>query len=811
MACTGGGAIAVVADPASGETFTGRSLSPRPWLTLGFDDMDRSFALDAYNHPPAYYGGSKYGHLIHFGAITRQLSDRFSSYKMADCTIEVDNNSRLLDVLETTAATQYWQNREGRIYLASDTTIAAGGTPHTLFRGIWRGHKSHGLQRTLTLTDILGSEFSDFNIEDTLPRRTIKQDFPNAPAENLDKVVPIVLGKVSDTAVTVVTGVTAAAFLSPDLTINNLGSNWKMTSAAGTLVYDQNTIPPLGGTAYVWIVPIRATFGGPSLISAYNTSYVTPAGWAFTTEPVGVAVHWSQVADVTSYRIFVADAADFNPLGSKGSATKVRYQDHDNTTFDAIYPSHDFSVTISSWTFGADALGTVATAVTTDTGTGKYAPVYAGESTVSGSLYHTWVVAGHAITDIEELYVDGVRVGITTDEGPFRVPGYAKYIALVGSATYITGASGGRLTVLYGLKGNTLADQAAGLLPSAVPPPTDGSQIPPRLAMNLCGVEDVGDGTGSTITRAPRVVFHLLDQFAIQDYTTGLWAAPSTSDDGIPWLNSATFNAMEAIEIARIGGEGYEAAIVLDEPITIRELLGRLLTSFDMRFGPNEHGQVIAKHLNDFFDLSTAAVITDVQEIIDETSIDRRIEEVENRVRGDCGYRPATKTFDVEGREFEDAVAIANNRGKAVVGDRRQLYYTANQATADDVLGRALTIGKYPPRYVDIVCTLHAIRVKLGDIISVTDVDGIGATGWSGRALWVLGIQTLLNDLTGPIQVRLSCLDVNTFFQEVGVMGDGTVLNNWATDTAAQKAQYLYMCDGTTGLFADGSPGKGMR
>lgn len=811
MACTGGGAIAVVSDPSAGEVFTGRTVELQAWFTVGFDDMDRSFALDAYNHLPAYYGGRKAGTLIHYGEISRELSSRFASYKPASCTVSFDNTSRVLDILETAAASQYWANREGRIYLASPATIAAGGTPHTLFRGIWREHRNTGLRRELTLSDILGSEFSDFNLEDTIPRRKIKDYYAAAPVENLDKVVPILYGKISDTNVTVTDGVTATAFLSPDLTINNIGSNWKMTSVGGgTLVYDQNTVPPNGGTAYVWIIPKRNGLGGRPLISAYNTSYVTPLGWVFTIEPVGIAAHWNKIGDEDGYRLFVADAPDFDPLGSRGSATKARYFDHDAVTIDGAY-GNNFSVTINDWTFGTDALGTIPTAITTDSGTGKYAPVYVGTNAVAGAIYHTWVVAGHAITDIEELYVDGTPIFIATDEGPFLVPGYPKWTAALGATTYVT-VGGHRLTVIYGKQGSVLADQAAGILPSPVPAPADGTPAPPRLAMNLCGVEDVGDSSGSTLTRAPRVIYHILEQFVIQNYLTGLWASPSTSADGVPWLNTASFQAMEAIEINRIGGEGYEAAIVLTEPITIRDFLSRSLTSFDMRFGPNKHGQVMAAHLDEFMDLASATRITDVQEILEPTDIERRLEELENRVVGDSGYRQATGgTWDTEGATYEDALAIANNRGRAAVGDRRAMYYTANDATSADVLGRALAIGKYPPTYVSMVGPLHWLRYELNDVFLDTDVDGIGAAGWTDRVLWILGMKVLLNDLTQPAQVKLFCMDIDRLLSESAVLGSSAALGAWTAESAANRRTYWFLGSSASGMFSDGAPVKRLR
>lgn len=803
MACTGGGAITVVATPATGEVFTGRTLTPRRWLTLGFDDMDRGFALDAYNHPPAYYGGSKYGHVIHFGTVTRQLSDRFSSYKMANCTIEVDNTSRLLDSLETAAASQYWANRQGRIYLASEATIAAGGTPHTVFRGIWRGHKSNGLRRSLTFTDILGSSFSDFNLEATLPKRKVTLaliaalGLTGVPDGVEDSVVPIAYGRWSDTAVT--------------------------TTQVGTTLPFNAALPSISSAGCADVS--GGTLSGPVgfIVTGVKSGQESPISNMAGTVDYNRSVRggWNQDLTFDSYNIYFFGGPsiswlDWTPQGGVKAGARVdwvRKFTHDNVTLDGPdtwFPRQMYKQ-INSITDGTDALTGVTTA-SVDKGTGMVAPRYLGLTTLANGPNHTWLLAGHAVQDIHELYVNGLPVNILTDavaRSKWKIPGFAEWTSEFGSTPYRV-INGETMVLIYGLAGSAGPDAAAGLTTLSTTPVAVVADVIP-FAVNFCAIEDVGNATGSTITRAPRVVYHLLDQWGIQSYMTGAWAAPSASTDGIPWLNSFSFNALEAIEINRVGGEGYLARLYIDKPITIRELLSKLLINFDMRFGPNEHGQVIAKHLDDFFDLSTAAVVTDVSLITEDTDIDRRLEELENKVIGDYGWRPAKNAFDTQGAEVKDDVAITNNRNLPVVGDRRVLDYCADAATALDVMGRALTIGKYPPRYVDITCNLPAITIKLGDIISVTDKHGIGVNGWQNQALWVLGIQTMLNDLVAPVQIKLMCLDVKPFFAEVGVMGDGGVLNNWATDTAAQKTQYLYMCDGTTGLFADGSPGKGMR
>lgn len=754
--CFGGGEITVVADPTDGEDFSGRTLGVRAWLTIGYDDADRSFALDSYNHPETYYNGRKIGSLVTIGTITRQLSDRFASYKMADVTVEDDDASRLLSTLEAATATQHWANREARLYLASPTTIAAAGTPHTLFRGIWRGHDSTGLARTLTFTDRLGSEFSDFNLEDTIPRRLVTvEDFPDAPKDALGRVVPIAYGRLTDQNVET-TEVGTVLPYNPDLpSINSVGCR-DIAFPAGTLE---------GGIG-VYVCGVKDGEEGPISNMAGTNHH----------DPHATQIGWDQNTTFDSYNIYCFGGEhwlDWTPQGGLKPGANVRFVrklTHDNSTFDG-WGTKDMSVILTSEADGTDALQGVAL-VSVDQGKGVVAPLYVGVRAIDGVEYHEWILCGHAIQHIEEIYVNELAQNIQTDDavagsgGPWLIPGYDAFTDAFGADTYRV-INGHTYTLLYGLVGSRGPDTAAGIFTetSENGNVTIDEDVAP-FSVSFCGLEDVGDGSGSTITLAPRIAFHLLDQWVLQNYETGTaWPASAESDDGVPWLNSASFDALEAIEARWVGGDGYEWAVYLDEPTTVRELLAELLQNSGIRFGQNQHGQIIAKHLNDATDLSTVRVITDVAEIVADTHLTRKVDELENKVVYDWKWRQATQVFEEEDAFVSDSTAIADNRNRIAVGDRRAFKFIRDETTAADVARRALLFGIYPPRYVDLVCTLHAIDVQLGDIISVTDVDGIGATGWTNRALWVLGIQTAINSLypDQPPTITLSCVDVDRF------------------------------------------------
>jgi Zn-dependent metalloprotease len=144
--------------------------------------------------------------------------------------------------------------------------------------------------------------------------------------------------------------------LAYDPTIRNTGGTYKTSSAPGTAVYQYNN--PAGTPVWIQLVPMRAKKGGPPIF-AYGQQIVSTSGWKFSKsgkpDPLGtrgVSVNWDDdFADADSFRAYFANAPDFNPYGSRGSATKVRFIDHNRTTRDGIN-GHDFSILFDSWADG---------------------------------------------------------------------------------------------------------------------------------------------------------------------------------------------------------------------------------------------------------------------------------------------------------------------------------------------------------------------------------------------------------------------------------------------------------------------------
>jgi hypothetical protein len=741
--CSGGGQINVVADPTDGQPFTGRSLSPRSWLTYDYDDADRGFALDTLNHPDTYYGGQKLGNLISLGTVERALSGRDSPYKMGNGQAEVDDSSRLLSTLEATAGSEFWFNREITINLAPAASVALAQTPHTRFRGIVTGYPTVGLQRSIAFTSVLGSEFSPLDLDRMIPSRQIKDDFPDAPTDSLDKYVPIGMGIFPDrgtVGVPVTTGVenVVATLQTGPAAVTGFTATFGAGAPGGSfgdyrdlgegLLLFYEVRQRVGG---VWSEPAQASVttgsGGGHVDLAW-----TPNGSAtaiqiavsgrsdflqfscLTTELSGAT---TTATDITGgikegfntldiwtlglrinefYTVFAAlDDGSFSLGGGSNQliiapAFPDRLYNAD-VTWDAYVPPTGRTVTgyriirhrsyYSDWGPVYDWQGEVGAAVLTVADVGHGTAYYdsyvdnplvqfpggassqdavviaipAGKEVIGGTTYNRLVLFGHAIRDIDGIYksrdIQGAAMTST-------VPIYdAVAAADFGSTWLAPGYSGWPFAndyVPYGTDNNWYT-----VIFTTIDP------LPTSILVRCCAMEDIGDATGSTIDGAARQFFHLFENFILppagEVWTSGAWLAPRTFDDGTPVINSLAIDALEAIEVARIG-RYYRGQIYLDQPITIRTLLGRFFDSFGIRFGENHHGQLIGVHLDDFADLSSLTVLTDVREIVDDTRMDPRLTEMANTERYDYGYRPAeSKQFLRINQSQADSIAIGSN------------------------------------------------------------------------------------------------------------------------------------------------------
>ena len=425
-------------------------------------------------------------------------------------------------------------------------------------------------------------------------------------------------------------------------------------------------------------------------------------------------VEWAPVSGATGYRVYQWPSV---AIGDWLTATgaPIRYWDVGNTTSWTGYPEGD----------GAIPVETVETPV-------RGLPVrHVGQlADVSGNLWEAFLVAGHACKSVTAAYLNSEPIPATDYGVTVAAPGQTDFATLFG--TVYRDINSHRYTLIY-LRGLT----AQAVL-------VEGQ----TLTVDVTGIEDVGDGSGTLITDIYEQYEHLLRNWVPatalgrEAYTSGAWQTSGPTWGDTPYdvdvIDGASFIAAKAIADARIAG-GYTGAfgIGLDGFASVRDWVARLNLSADCYCGFSRKSQFVVKLLHATQALVDAAPsYTDTLGILRDTfRIEDDVLMIENQIRAQYDYNWADG-FWRRGVTLEDVDA------QTAVGETRPyelpLYATRNPTQAWDITNRRLTRRKFPYRLVSFESDMGALTIDLGDLVRISHLDGLGATGWTDRAGWVV-------------------------------------------------------------------------
>lgn len=362
---------------------------------------------------------------------------------------------------------------------------------------------------------------------------------------------------------------------------------------------------------------------------------------------------------------------------------------------------------------------------------------YVGQETLTatGETWYRFLVAGHAITAIDEWYLDGVLEDVGTAGVDYLIPGYAGWAERFGTPTY-RDSLGRRYTLIYarGPKGDALAGVATGS------PATATTSV---LLLNVRGIEDQADGTGALITDAFEQFLHwFINWGPLGDYQTGAWLPAPT------WtplaehcqIDTDSFRAASAAAALDVPG-GYVGAGVLSEPASLRDWIARWCLSTDTRIGLNASGQWAVWRQSSDEEATIARTYTELRHIqAGSFTLTPLREEHWNRLLFVYRRNPATGDWDSGEQAITDAESIAtysDTRTRQTI----ELWFVASAAVATDILTRTLARHADPPlavtfETIDLCGTLS----ELGDVIGVTHIAGAGPAGWTAYRLVVEGL-----------------------------------------------------------------------
>ncbi len=703
-------------------------LNPSVRFTLLLAKVPASAGTNTYrwsNRPLADAGAFAQGRVLKYGTVDRKLSTPDGDYDIATTDVEITDADGLIRGLLSEVATRYFTSREAALELLSEAGRAAGLQWRTIMRGrVTDIQASPGRKARIRISDEVGSHFSGFDLEKELGVRITRREHPNAEDDVVNRVYPIITGEHTDVKVVDENGAPADKGLLPVIDVGNYLLDedgdvhndvpFAYLTAPTNLAGVVNGTP--GTTTHVYGVTAVSPYGETTL----TTLEVTTAP-ALKNGTDNVALTWDAQPGTVEFRVY-RDGKLLARLNNDETFTdpETTYTDDGTNTTSGVTPPATNSAQVDQ--------------------------VLGDGSTVSG--WARLILKIGAAAEVQHMYASDLgsppkRVRVTEDlyGSEFMVYGRSgwphanPYIEINGIRMGVAYARGPRLEHH---RNNTIT-----------------------ITWNGCGDDDVGDGSGETITEAFKALQHVLNEYVLKDaglgYLTGLFGPLELYSNGVAKLKTSAFAAMQALTVDWIGGVGYLASIAITEPISLREFLRRFNVTFASHMASNHHGQMFPVLVDDTADPTAGRHYRDRIEVRTFESQDIDHDAVETKVTYHFQWDADAQEFRVADQVIEDAdasQAYFAPRERSV----RQCYYTQHEATAKDSNARHLTRYKVAPRYVSFKTNLLGLEDEVGSQIRLTHYDGAGGPeGDVATPMLVVGHRT---DPNAPESVTLTCLDL---------------------------------------------------
>jgi hypothetical protein len=270
------------------------------------------------------------------------------------------------------------------------------------------------------------------------------------------------------------------------------------------------------------------------------------------------------------------------------------------------------------------------------------------------------------------------------------------------------------------------------------------------LTVNLCGYENVGDGTGTMIDSLERQLLHFLINFVFGDYNgTGNWATTVPALGSYSAIDTASFEATKTAGAAMLSGGLLGATLIAHDLAQrpAREVLAQFCRSGAMDLFENQVGQVALTRLDRTQTASGATTRTDLSDIAQRSfhlrpRTDQRAS-IFPYVYGRNYVQALADLVPVEGARLpRDPYDGAWTSGLQSVtdgtaGTRRwptqELEMIRDETIAEWVMEQLRDLWQHARLEAEWIERLGACDLDIGDLTKVTDYTGTGASGWSAR------------------------------------------------------------------------------
>ncbi len=725
----------------------------RVWVEFHLEDTAGSTTVYRWGNadladPSTYEGGWKECRVVSVGAIDRAISDYSGEHSIATASVTLDDTDNFIRTLLDADATSYVDGRDVVLKAASDTQRAAAGTATVLMRGKARNLRlEDGLGAVMEIEEALGSSFGPANPDKPIQRLFRREIFPEIHRDLIGTPVPLILGECSDAGATDAEGNNAEKGVCPGIYVGRFqlasdGSVTPVTDVSTTTVLQ----PPSGltitqagtpGTREMRYSVSAYTENGettpcdsvltstaPATLDAtnYNTvSWTAPVG--FSEQVLGYAVYVGDGDNEPYMRVATVDASttSFNDTGSSRTAQRPP------TTNTAQIA---YSISVGGVQFAAQIWGLF---------------IFAGHACKSILALYGSNSHGEVLRRIE-LELGGITdiCDPTSPTWPYAGP----YIDLTGSD--------GVTERFFGVfvRGPRWHDAITG---------------GPTIAANICGIEEVGDGSGDTIDQAFYLWQHILSEFVLandgEGYTSGAWAGLPTFADGVEMISSSSVQNAQTLSATVMGTtKGALAGACLTHPLTVSEFMRLFNQCFTSFSSINEHGQLSIDIVNTAADTTAG---TPIREDIDDVLSVRAPQEdksaVENRLQARWDYDADADAWRADYELFQNT-ASKDKHKRWAEREQYDLLLVRDAATARNSMNRRLGLFKKAPRLIPMTAGLSGLNLSIGDQVRVSGIEGYGASGYALRPALI----TRLSPRPDDGEVDLECWDMGG---DGGVMG----------------------------------------
>jgi hypothetical protein len=695
-------------------------LQPAIWIEVRLEryPVSAGIALYRWSTRPLADQNFVEGRILSWGRIVRSLSDGMGQYDVGKASVVLNDADGLFrSILATGTSTEWVDNREAAIKMLSDTGRAAGLVPRLLFRGVLDNMKPEGNRRASV--DIVDRIRPYLDV--VLPQATFERTyeggagFTDIHKDLVGTPIPLIGGEHNDSGAVDITGAPAEKGMIPAIFVGNRQTILDDTSVPAFLApptVDATVVGTPGTRVLAYAVTAWSGYGETVL---GNVEVVTNANATLDATNY-VALSWGAVTGATHYTVYGRSL--LSPSRRLAVLTTTSYND---------------------------------TGAAAETPPGPPLVNNAQIPGVDGSFFWDFYVICLGVVPISQIFASDLAVGVPPRRVLMPPETYGVDFLVPDGPDWPhpdpwVEIGGMRLTGFYARGPRSFHH-------------TEGTVT---MAVNTCGYEDVGDGSGVPINQAFPLLQLFLNEFVLKNggsgYRTGNWGPLETWDDGaVPILQTSKFAACQTLTQTRLtDAVGYTGAFYVRDRITVREFLKRFCETFDAFLATNHHGQLYPVLIDDGANVTGARQYRErmeISEALPAPSFDN--DAIENKWIYQYDYDPDAKGFRGDAESVLDQPAIDALRGKVKERSLKQ-YYTRDAATARDAIGRRRLRTRYPPMMQAIPTNLLGVEEENGDLIRVTHRDGIGAPG-VGYLLTPFLVVSHIVEPTSDGRQRTSC------------------------------------------------------